>query len=56
MTKNPLEAKDIGIGVAVLALVGVGGYIIYKMMKPAGKPGDAEVAKVVIKVSRPEEM
>jgi len=59
MTNNPFETKDIGIGAAVLALVGIAGLIIYKMMtpaKPAGKPGDAEVANVVIKVSRPEEV
>ena len=54
---NPIEAKGMAVGAVVLALAGVAGYIIYNMMKkPGGKPEDAEVAEVVIKVSRAEEV
>ena len=58
MTKrNPMEIKDVGVGVAVLGIVGIGGYIVYKMTRTPeipGKPADADIEDIVIKVSRPE--
>ena len=52
--RNPLGAKGVAIGAAVVALVGLAGFAIYKMMKKSGKPADASIEEITIKVGRPE--